>query len=142
MERIEVERLVPAPRDKVWAIVSDHEGMRKWMPVREVVRRRPGSPDPNGVGAVRTIRGMGLVLEERITAFEPDERLEYVLTEGAPIRDHVGEVRLSSEGEGTRVRWTVRFEPIVPGTGWLLRAALKRGLEQGLDGLVKRAASG
>lgn len=141
MERIEVERLIPAPRDKVWAILADHEGMRKWMPVREVVRRRPGSPDPNGVGAVRTIRGMGLVIEEQVTAFEPGERLEYVVTEGAPIRDHLGEVRLSPEAGGTRVRWTVRFRPVVPGTGWLLRAALKRGLEQGLGGLEKRAAA-
>lgn len=141
MERIEVERLIPAPREKVWALLADHEGMRRWMPVREVVRRRPGAPDPNGVGAVRTIRGMGLVLEEQVTAFEPNERMEYVLTEGAPIRDHVGEVRLAQEGAGTRVRWTVQFRPVVPGTGWLLRAALKRGLEQGLEGLEKRATS-
>jgi uncharacterized protein YndB with AHSA1/START domain len=141
MEQILVERLVPAPRERVWEILSDHEGMKKWLPVREVVRRRPGSPDPNGVGAVRTIRGMGLVIDEQITGFKPPERLEYVLTEGAPIRDHLGEVVLTEEPGGTRVRWSVRFRPAIPGTGTLLRFLLRRGIAQGLENLAKRVAA-
>jgi uncharacterized protein YndB with AHSA1/START domain len=136
--QILVERLIPAPRERVWEVMADHEGMKRWMPVREVVRRRPGSPDPNGIGAVRTIRGMGLVLEEQITGWKPPERMEYVLTEGAPIRDHLGEIVLTSEPGGTRVRWNVRFRPLVPGTGALLRFALRRSLAQGLEALAKQ----
>jgi uncharacterized protein YndB with AHSA1/START domain len=139
MQKIEVERLIPAEPAKVWALLSDHEGMAEWLPVREVVRRRPGAPDPNGLGAVRTIRGMGLVIEERITGWKPPERMEYVLTEGAPIRDHHGEVVLTPEGSGTRVHWKVRFRPLVPGTGWLVAALLRRGLAQGLAALERRA---
>ncbi|HVP27682.1 MAG TPA: SRPBCC family protein [Myxococcota bacterium] len=137
MQEIEVERRIGASPARVWSILSDHEGMRSWMPVREVVRRRPGAPDPNGVGAVRTIRGMGLVIEERITEFEPPARLVYELTEGAPIRDHRGEVTLAPEDGGTRVRWRVRFRPAVPGTGGLLAFVLRRGLAGGLERLAR-----
>lgn len=139
MQRIEVEKRTSAPPDEVWTFLADHEGMKRWMPVREVVRRRPGAPDPNGVGAVRTIRGMGLVIEEEVVAFEPGKRLGYRLTAGAPIRDHAGEVTLTPDGAGTRVRWTVGFRPVIPGTGGLLAFALKRGLAQGLDNLARLA---
>jgi len=139
MQRIEIEKQVRAPVEKVWALLADHEGMKRWMPVREVVRRRPGAPDPNGVGAVRTIRGMGLALEEEIVAFEPGKRLGYRLTAGAPIRNHAGEVTLAPDGAGTRVRWSVGFDAIVPGSGGLLAFALRRSLSQGLDQLARLA---
>ncbi len=135
MREIAIEQRIDAPRDRVWALLSDHEGMTRWMPVREVVRRHPGSPEPDGVGAVRTIRGMGMVIEERVTDWKPGERLGYTLTEGAPIRDHAGEVVLVPQDGGTLVRWRVRFRPLVPGTGWLIERALGTGLARGLRGL-------
>jgi uncharacterized protein YndB with AHSA1/START domain len=136
---IEVSRSIAAPREKVWALLADHEGMKKWAPVREVIRRRPGAPEPDGVGAIRTVRAYGMVMDERITAFKPGERLEYTLVEGAPIRDHAGEIVLTPDGDGTRVVYRVRFRPLVPGTGWLLERILRAGLERLLDGLRRRA---
>jgi uncharacterized protein YndB with AHSA1/START domain len=142
MTEIVVERSIAAPPQRVWDVLIDHEGMTRWLPVREVVRRRPGTTDPNGVGAVRTIRGMGLVLEERVTEAKAPERLSYELTGGAPLRDHRGDVTLTPEPGGTRVRWTVRFRPLVPGTGWLLALALKQNLARGLEGLAGIVTTG
>jgi uncharacterized protein YndB with AHSA1/START domain len=136
---IEIHRRVAASREKIWKLLADHEGMKKWAPVREVIRRRPGAPDPDGEGAIRTVRASGLAIDERITVFKPGERLEYTVVEGAPIRDHAGEVVLTPDGDGTRVTWTVRFRPLVPGTGWLLERMLRRGLERSLEGLAARA---
>jgi uncharacterized protein YndB with AHSA1/START domain len=139
MQQIEVSRRINAPRERVWALVAHHEGMKKWAAVREVIRRRPGAPDPDGVGAIRTVRASGLVIDERITAFKPGERLEYTLVEGAPIRDHTGEMILTPDADGTRVTWRVRFRPLIPGTGWLLARMLRSGLDRSLEGLRKRA---
>jgi uncharacterized protein YndB with AHSA1/START domain len=138
---VEVERSarIAAPPERIWAILADHEAMTEWLPVREVVRRRPGEGDPNGLGAVRVVRGSGLALEERITGFEPPRRLEYRLLEGAPVRDHRGEVCLEPDGDGTRVRWRVELRPLVPGTGWLLRRLVDRMLRAALRGLDRRA---
>lgn len=139
MVQIEASRRIDAPPDRVWALLSHHEGMKRWAPVREVIRRRPGDPDPDGVGAIRTVRAFGMVVDERITAFDPGKRLAYTLVEGAPIRDHAAEVTLEADAGGTRVVWSVRFRPLVPGTGWLLERMLRRGLERSLDGLRARA---
>lgn len=141
MRSIELEvHLAAAPRT-IWALLADHERMPEWMPVREVVRRRAGAPDPNGVGAVRTIRGGGLVVEERITGWKPPERMEYTLVAGAPIRDHRGSIELSPEGGGTRLRWRVRFRPLVPGTGWIAERLLARSLRRGLAALREKLSS-
>jgi uncharacterized protein YndB with AHSA1/START domain len=142
MRRIELEQYIAAPPSRVWPVLCDHEGMPRWMPVREVVRRRPGSPEPNGVGAVRTIRGMGLVVEEQITGWKAGERFEYVLTEGAPLRDYVGEMVLEPVENGTLVRWCVRFRPLIPGTGALIERLVRAGLARGLSRLKRLIEAG
>ncbi len=141
---VEVEEhvAVGAPTERIWALLTDHEHMPHWMPVREVVRRRAGQPEPDGVGAIRTVRGGGLVLDEEIVVFEPASRLVYRLLGGAPVRDHEGEVTLEAAGPETRVRWRVRFRPRVPGTGRLLGWFLRRALADGLAGLRQLAETG
>jgi len=132
---VEVDAWLAAEPMAVWRLLADHERMPKWMPVREVVRRRAGERDPDGLGAVRTVKAAGLVFDEEITGFKPGERLEYRLTAGAPLREHRGVVRLAAEAGGTRLRWTVGFRPWIPGTGWLLERQVRALLEGAVHGL-------
>ena len=138
--QIEVSEHVPAPPAAVFARYTDHERWPDWAGVKEVVLRQQGHPAPNGLGAIRVIRASGLAIEEEITAFDPPKRMAYRLVAGAPVRDHSGEVRFDAEGSGTRVTWTIRFRPLIPGTGWLLRRALERGLRGVLTALAEDAA--
>jgi uncharacterized protein YndB with AHSA1/START domain len=139
--QIGLEIHIDAPRRRVWEILSDHERMAEWFPAREVVRRRPGEPDPNGIGAQRVVRISGLAIEEVVTAFKPCEHLEYAVVAGAPFVDHMADVILMNEGDGTRVRWCARLRPLVPGTGWLVKSNVTRTLEQALAGLKSKAES-
>jgi uncharacterized protein YndB with AHSA1/START domain len=144
MIRLQRELRIAADRDRIWEILSNHEGMPRWFPAREVVRRRPGAPDPNGVDAVRVVRTSGLAIEERVTAFEPGRRLAYVVSAGAPLRDHRGEVVLDADdaaGDATRVRWSVELRPLIPGTGWILSRTTDRLIRDGLEGLRRFAES-
>ncbi len=140
--QLEVAIRIAASPEAVWQVLASHERMPEWMPAREVVRRRPGSTDPNGEGAVRTLRLGPMVVDERISVFEPPKRLQYKVIEGAPLRQHRGEVVLSPAADGTRVRWSVSFRPLIPGTGWLLRAASRRLVVRSLEGLKRRVESG
>jgi uncharacterized protein YndB with AHSA1/START domain len=135
MQQIELTSRIPAPPERVFEVLSDHEGMVRWTDAREVVLRHPGDPAPNGVGAIRVIRSRGIAIEEEILSYDPPKRIEYRLTAGAPIRDHHGEILLEPDGDGTRVVWRVRFRPLIPGTGWLLRPLIERMLQQNLDQL-------
>jgi uncharacterized protein YndB with AHSA1/START domain len=133
---------VNALPSQVFAVVADHERMPEWFPAREVVRRRPGSPHPDGVGAVRVVRSAGVAVEEIVTAFEPGERLAWVFVAGAPLRRARGDVRLEAETEGTRVRWSLEFEASLPGSSWLARRVLARRLARALEGLARRCEAG
>jgi uncharacterized protein YndB with AHSA1/START domain len=134
---IEVSAVIPASPARTFEVYTDHEGWMKWAGVKEVVLRQPGHPAPNGLGAIRVIRQSGMAIEEEITGFEPGKRMTYRLVAGAPVRDHSGEVRFDPDGAGTRVTWTVRCRPWIPGTGWLV----KRALESGFRDILTRLAA-
>ena len=106
---------VPVPTERVWELVADHPGMVRWTPLRRVVMESGGSPDPNGVGAVRALHLVGPPIREEVTAFEPTRRLAYRLLSGLPVRDYTGEILLEPTGTGTRISWTIRFSPAIPG---------------------------
>ncbi len=135
--QIELTQQVAAAPEKVFAFYVDHVGWERWAGVKEVVLRQKGDPPPNGLGAIRVIRARGMAFEEEITAFEPPRRMGYRLVAGAPIRDHAGEVRFDPDASGTRVTWTIRFRPLVPGTGWILRRVLERELRGVLAALAQ-----
>jgi uncharacterized protein YndB with AHSA1/START domain len=135
MPRVEVSVFIPAPPDEVWAQVSDHAGMASWGMLSRSTLLRPGSPDPNGLGARRRLEGPGQRIEEEVVAWDPPRAYEYRLLSGAPVRSHRGRMAVVAEGRGARVDWTVDFEPAVPFTGTVMAAALRLGFGRMLEGL-------
>jgi uncharacterized protein YndB with AHSA1/START domain len=138
MKHLSVRRTIHAPNDVVWDALIDHEGMVDWSPMRRVTLLVEGSPERNGVGAVRRMAGPGMTLEEEVVDWNPPHWYEYRLTRGAPIRHHHGRVALEDRGADTHVRWAVTFAPALPGTGWLIAGALERGLGGMLTRLARR----
>ncbi|MBW2401054.1 MAG: SRPBCC family protein [Deltaproteobacteria bacterium] len=137
MIEISLEAHINAPRERVWETLVDHEGMPEWFPAKEVIRRRPGEPDPNGLGTRRVVRMSGLAIEEVVTAFKPCEHFEYSVVEGAPFVDHTADVILMDEGDGTRLRWSTRLRPLIPGTGWIVKSNVTRMLQRAVSGLKR-----
>ena len=137
MQHRELTRGIPADPERVFEALSDHEGMVRWSGAREVVLRHPGDPPPNGLGAARVIRALGIAFEEEIVVYDPPKRMAYRLVAGLPIREHYGEILVEPEGAGSRVVWKVRFRPAIPATGWLFRRLIQRNLDQALAGLVR-----
>ncbi len=139
MQAFELVARIPASAEQVFGVLTDHRGLADWSGAREVVLRQDGDPPPNGLGAIRVIRGAGLAIEEEVTAFDPPKRMSYRISAGLPIRDHQGEIRVAPLEGASEVRWTVCFRPLVPGTGPLLRYLLRRGLADVLARLARYA---
>ena len=131
------ECVYDAPADAVWAIISDHCRMHRWLVPGMKVRLEPeGVPAPNGVGAIRIIELAGYQGKEKVVAFEPPHRMSYTVLSGFPIKNHLGEIVLQSQGEQTHVAWTVTFDAKYPGTGWFLKGIVHRVIGQGLKRLA------
>lgn len=107
---------VAAPTSHVWDVLSDHEGMSQWGPGISVTLRSEGTPDRNGVGAVRVIDAPGPMpsIVEEVVAFEPGRLLSYKGLSGVPLRNYGGEVVLREVAGSTEISYTVTADRRVP----------------------------
>lgn len=106
-------KVVHQQLESVWDALVDHEAMSSWAPGLRVTLEREGTPDRNGVGAVRRISAPGPApsVVEEITACERPHALGYRALSGVPLRDYAGQVTLREAPGGTEVTWTVSARP-------------------------------
>lgn len=141
-----LSREVAAPPETVFDVLTDHGRYAEITPLRKSVLEREGEPAPNGVGSIRVLSAVGPPLREETIVFERPSRFSYRLLSGAPVRDHVGTVELTPQGEGTKVTYAVRTIPTMPLIAGVAVAVAKFGVKQLFDGIVaeseRRAAAG
>ena len=145
MASFSFEREVAAPPGVVFDVLVDHRRYSEITPLRKSALEREGDPAPNGVGAIRVLGAVGPSLREEVLAYQPSTRFSYTLLSGLPVRDHVGTVELTPQGEGTKVVYAVRTTPTVPVVGVAIVGVVKFGVKQLLDGIAteseRRAAT-
>ncbi len=141
---VRFDRVFAAPRAKVFALISDHErfGRAASGGMRLIRLKRVGTDlhEPNGVGSVRRIARGPLAFEETVTRFVRDELIEYTVSRGSPLKNHLGHIEFSDVPEGTRMQWTIRFDPKIPGTGPLVAAVLSAILNSGFSRIARTFA--
>jgi uncharacterized protein YndB with AHSA1/START domain len=134
---IEVEHTAhsDAPREEVWKKLSDLQNWHEWGPwtkttidgdVRTLVSER------------KHLSGKPYVMKERVTAVEPQERFEYDLLSGLPIKNYHATVTLTdADGGGTDIRWQARFNSPWPFLGGLWRGAMLKVVRDVSERLAK-----
>ena len=71
MPTIRVEQVVDAPRDALFAVLTDHEGYGRFSGVKKCELIRTGRTERNGLGALRRVHlGGPTVLDEEIVRGE------------------------------------------------------------------------
>ena len=101
-QAIEQRVRIEAPIENTWAIVANHERMASWVGFDRVTITRSGTPDRNGYGAVRQMKGLPGEVQEEVLAWNPPHGYRYRVTQGSPFVCHQGEVRLEPVGAGDR----------------------------------------
>jgi uncharacterized protein YndB with AHSA1/START domain len=129
------ERQVAAAPEIVFEVLTDHRRYAEITPVRKSALEREGEPAPNGVGAIRVLSGVGPALREEVIDYEPNTRFSYKLLSGAPLRNHVGTVQLTPEGDGTKVVYAVRTTSTLPVAGAVVVGVAKLAVKQLLNGI-------
>jgi len=118
----------------VWALLADARSWPQWTPFDEATVE-----EGQGLGELRRFRTGRRTTRERVSGFEPPQRLTYELVSGIPIRDYRAEVTLTPDGAGTAIRWHSHFRAKIPGTGGIARRQLQRFIEQTAEGLAREA---
>jgi uncharacterized protein YndB with AHSA1/START domain len=131
----------PAPVEAVWRRLADGRTWSEWNAFGTSELEREGTPEPDGVGAIRRLGQGPIVSREQILEFDPPRHLAYTILSGVPVRDYRADVELSADGSGTLISWRARFEPAIPGTGRVMRAFLRTALRSTSVRLARVAAT-
>ncbi len=146
MASFRFERVVAAPPEIVFDVLTDHRRYAEITSLRRSELEREGEPAPNGVGAIRVLTAVGPPMREKVLLYERPRRFSYKILSGLPVRDHVGTVELNPDGAGTRIAYAVRTTPTVPLAGAAVMAGLKLAIKSLLKGVTaeseRRAAAG
>jgi hypothetical protein len=131
--RVSVTQDFSKPVDRIFDFLAEHENLTNIFPGK-VSRVRDGSDGTrNGVGSTRSIgMGPGPKIIETNTVVVPNERIEYEITGGVPVKHHHGTMLFSSlPNGGSRVKYDIELELPVPGVAALLGPVLKSTITRG-----------
>ena len=109
--RFVFEAVVPAPKETVFAAISDDPSTWTWWPGHEGGAYE--TPPPHGVGSRREMHMGESQYRETILAWDEPTRWAYRVDESADslIDALVEEWVVEGDGESSAVRWTFAVEP-------------------------------
>ncbi len=120
------------PVERLNAYFSEHSNLKTLFGI-DVERISEGTTEPNGVGSKRKLSLKGAMpFEETVTDAIPNERIEYRVTKGTPLRDHRGVMVFSSTADGgSHLDYTITFGAAAPGLDRVIAAGLSRAIRRG-----------
>ena len=102
----------------------------------------PGTFDPITFGHIDVIKKSLKLFEKIIVAvsdgenknylFNINERIEYKITQGSPIKNHLGVLIFSEKKGKTHLNYTIQLESKIPLTTALIKIVLGTGIKRGL----------
>ena len=133
MKTVRLHHDYSAPVERLFDHLAEHENLAPLFGTR-TERVRDGDAERNGVGSVRRLSFGGLMpFEETVTVFVPNERIEYRISKGTPMRDHIGVMEFSSTPSGgSQLDYAISFDAAVPGLAAVVAAAVQRSVSRGL----------
>ena len=150
MARVTRKRSVAAPRDEVWALVSDPYNLPRWWPRTarvENVEQRGSGRRSQWTQVLETAEGRGVRADFRCVSSAEGERYAWEQElEGTPFAKHLRssrvEIGLAERGEGTEV--SLSSEQQLRGMSRLGGTLMRRGqgtiLDEALDGIERALA--
>ncbi|MDN7672406.1 SRPBCC family protein [Burkholderia oklahomensis] len=133
-QRIEINEQFDAPVQRVFRFFSEHEKLKSIFAPAKIRRIRDGDPERNGVGSARQMRVPGAPpFVETVTAYRENQLIEYRITEGSPLRDHLGVMKfLAVDGDRTRFHYVITFDGKVPLVASIIRHFPEGGIRRGV----------
>jgi len=128
-----------APVDEIFGFFQVHDNYNKiWLgKFRRVIDAKGDNPD--GLGSTRSIKiGLSPAFEETIIGFEPNKLIEYTVSKGSPVKNHLGRMVFSESNGVTTLNYRIEFESKIPGLGPILKLAVEQGLGPGLKKMAAR----
>ena len=136
MAGFEFKLEVNAPIEVMWSVMTNHERWSDWMPSSKVVLDPEGSPERNGMGAVRNfMTGKIVMAREEVIGWEPpgcseeeklgekvdekgasgDASMTYCLLSQKLMKNYKSTMTLTADtAESCTLIWKSKWESVLP----------------------------
>jgi hypothetical protein len=123
MPTIDATATTTGSHTAVWALLEDVSAWPRWGAWTHAEVEGGGPQQP---GAVRVLVKRPYRMRERITEWEPGQRMGYEVLEGMKVTGYQATVTLDeADGGGTRIRWHSTYERAGALTAFVLRLAVR-----------------
>lgn len=146
-QKISIQQTFDAPIATVFNLLTDHESFGKLLGanIKRVKEGHKGGI--NGLGSVRQIIAVPVItppFEEEVITFEQNKVMEYTISKGSPIKNHLGRMVFSEVDGKTQLDYTIVFEPklCLPLIGPLLKKAIEDPIRKGFNKQAQKYAKG
>jgi hypothetical protein len=132
------EVVIEATPDEIMAVLFDLESLMQWSSAHQKVdileRDEAGHPSRSR----QVVKIVGISDEQVLDYTVHDDGVSWTLVSSKQQRAQNARYTLTSEGDGTRVRFELTVDPLVPMPGFLIKKGAKSLMETATDGLRKR----
>jgi uncharacterized membrane protein len=140
-QSIIITQVFNAPVETIFNILTDHESFGRILKakIKRVIDSR--DENKNGLGSVRRIQAFPApAFEESVITFKPNQLMEYKVSKGSPIKNHLGRMEFADVNGKTRLTYRVDFEPKLPFflLGSIIKKAIEKPIQVGLERLSAR----
>ncbi len=127
---------IQAPTEKVFDFFADHECFgRIWSGTTR--RIADGVDGINGVGSKRRIHLGPYSFDETTLTCQRPELIEYTSSRNSPLRNHKGRIEIHADGDGSRIHYTIGFDPRIPGTGRFMAYLIQRDWRRRIGSIIR-----
>lgn len=132
------EVLIEATPDEILDVIADVEATPDWSPEYQRAETIDTYDDGRPRRVKRTVRAAGITDEQVIEWTWTDSKASWTLVSAGQLKKQDGSYTLTADGDKTLLRFDITVDPSVPIPGFVLKRAMKGGMETGTDGLRKQ----
>jgi hypothetical protein len=130
--------LIEASPDDILDVLFDIESLTEWSSAHQAVEVLTRDDDGHPKRSRQVVKIVGVSDEQVLDYSVHDDGVSWTLVSSKAQRAQEGRYTLTPEGDGTRVRFELTVDPVVPVPGFLVKRGAKSLMETATDGLRDR----
>lgn len=132
------ETVIDAPAQEILDVLFDLESLTEWSSAHQQVEILERDDDGRPKRSRQVVKIVGVSDEQVLDYSVHDDGVSWTLVSSKQQKAQEGRYTLTADGSGTRVRFELTVDPVVPLPGFLVKKGAKSLMETATDGLRDR----
>jgi ribosome-associated toxin RatA of RatAB toxin-antitoxin module len=132
------EVVIEASPEEIIDVIADVESTPSWSPQYQSAEVLESYPDGRPRRVKMKVKTAGITDEQVIEYTWTDNKVSWTLVSAGQLKAQDASYTLTPDGDKTKVKFDITVDLSVPMPGFILKRAMKGGVETATDGLRKQ----